>query len=523
MLDTLGRDQLDLVREVVHVDDQQVAHRVVRGATPVRSPARERIEQRPLLRRRREQTIGHGVRNPRTAAQPVEQRQPERVARRQAVRHDGRRHDRERLRRREPFAGSARLRNRPLLHGQERLSRVAVQDEHEARLRHLRHHVMQRAVTPHRVQTRLRWHVVVPDVVVHGLETPAHLPRRGLQRDHRVRVAVVARSQTAKEIRTGAAGRNEHEPAFLVHRHRRPGVGVAFRGWLRALPGRRRRILSHTRNRIPLPARRTGPGIKSPHRTHRRHHPGVIPNRRTNHHCVSNGDGRRRDLELPRPQQRHPRIDADLAVHSEPKAAAARRRVQGDQTRIVRAHEYPLGTYPRRVRIAPMGHAATDELVRGILAEVDTEIEAPPLGTTARIEGDDLVEGRAEDEGVVHEDRGALRGRLIHVIRTRGHVARPVLPNRGEAGHVGCGDLVCLTVAVAARVSAVVGPVLTHVDGVWGAGRFGCCAGDVETVRPSEEPDHRATEDRREGQSSHEGRHGQDDLAGVGHRASVGD
>ena len=45
-----------------------------------------------------------------------------------------------------------------------------------------------------------------------------------------------------------------------------------------------------------------------------------------------------------------------------------------------------------------MGDAATDELVRGILPEVDAGIEAPPLGAAGRVEGDDLVEGRAEDE-----------------------------------------------------------------------------------------------------------------------------
>ena len=91
------------------------------------------------------------------------------------------------------------------------------------------------------------------------------------------------------------------------------------------------------------------------------------------------------------------------------------------------------------------------------------------------------------------------------MIRARGHVAGAVLPDRGEAGYVGCGDLVCLTVAVAARVPAVVGPVLTHVDGVWRAGRFGCCAGDVETVRSAEEPDHRAAKDRREDDGRKEG------------------
>ena len=50
------------------------------------------------------------------------------------------------------------------------------------------------------------------------------------------------------------------------------------------------------------------------------------------------------------------------------------------------------------------------------------------LGAGARIEGDDLVEGGAEDEGVVHEDRVALGGRLVHVVGARGYVAGVVLP-----------------------------------------------------------------------------------------------
>ena len=165
-----------------------------------------------------------------------------------------------------------------------------------------------------------------------------------------------------------------------------------------------------------------------------------------------------------------------------------------------------------------MGDAAADELVPGVLVEVDGGVETPTLGAGARVQRNDLVEGGAEDEGVVHEDRGALSGRLTHVVRARDHVAGVVLPDRGEAGYVGCGDLVCAAVAVAARIAAVVGPVVAHVDGGWRAGRFGGCAGDVETVCSGEAPDHGAAEDGDEGCGGEEGCGGPQGFAGGEHR-----
>ena len=57
------------------------------------------------------------------------------------------------------------------------------------------------AVVPHRDQVRRRRQIAVPDVVANGLEMPEPLAGRGLKRDQRVRVEVVAGPVRAVEVR----------------------------------------------------------------------------------------------------------------------------------------------------------------------------------------------------------------------------------------------------------------------------------------------------------------------------------
>jgi hypothetical protein len=74
--------------------------------------------------------------------------------------------------------------NRTLLDGVQGLARHAIEQEEEAHLRglHQRGHAVPDAV--HLEECRGCRHVVVPDIVVGGLEVPAHLSRAPVQRHH---------------------------------------------------------------------------------------------------------------------------------------------------------------------------------------------------------------------------------------------------------------------------------------------------------------------------------------------------
>ena len=80
--------------------------------------------------------------------------------------------------------------------------------------------------------------VVVPQVVMHGLEVPDDLPRRGAQRDDRVGVAVVAEALAAEVVGAGSR-RHEDEVALRVGRDHRPDVRRARRA-RRCRPARSR-------------------------------------------------------------------------------------------------------------------------------------------------------------------------------------------------------------------------------------------------------------------------------------------
>ena len=88
--------------------------------------------------------------------------------------------------------------------------------------------------------------VVVPEIVVHGLEAPDHAARRRLEGDDRAPVVVDARALAAEEVRARVPGRHEQQAARRVRREGRPGVGRA------ALPARRARR--------PVGERRACPG-----------------------------------------------------------------------------------------------------------------------------------------------------------------------------------------------------------------------------------------------------------------------
>ena len=97
---------------------------------------------------------------------------------RQAHARQRRRLQRERLRGPRFFAGHVALRNRALLHAEDRLARHAVEHEQQAHLGDLRH---RRDASCRSRSTSISaggaGHIVIEDVVVHDLVIPAQLAR----------------------------------------------------------------------------------------------------------------------------------------------------------------------------------------------------------------------------------------------------------------------------------------------------------------------------------------------------------
>ena len=192
-------------------------------------------------------------------------------------------------------AGSARaarrraaLRHGPLVDRKDRLAGVAVEHEHQALLGRLDHRVARRRRVSMRRQRRLGRDVVVPDVVMHGLEGPGELAGRGLQRDDRVGVPL-APGRCRRRSRGWAGGRQEDQPAPP----RRPTS--APRRWRRrpAMPRR------HRADRTS--SRRAGPRVVGAHRRRAVRDPLVVVDGRADDDHAARDDRRRGDLQLAGP------------------------------------------------------------------------------------------------------------------------------------------------------------------------------------------------------------------------------
>ena len=92
--------------------------------------------------------------------------------RRNLLRHQRRHMGRKRLRRRQLLALRAALRHGALLDRPYRLAGVAVEHEHKTLLGRLDHDVAHALAGVDARQRRLRRQVVIPDIVMHGLERP---------------------------------------------------------------------------------------------------------------------------------------------------------------------------------------------------------------------------------------------------------------------------------------------------------------------------------------------------------------
>ena len=299
---------------------------------------------------------------------------------------------------------------------------------------------------------------------MHDLVGPAYRAVGGIQRDDRIRMAVVAGPQSAVEVRARARSGHEDEPTLRVRRHRRPGVGVACHGRALALPVGIRSLAGYG---VELPQQLAALHIERPDRAAWRLDPDVVRYRRPDHDRVADDDRRRRHLELAGPYELHADVEPHFAAVAERLAGGARRRIDRHEAAIVRAHENPRGALPGVP--APVGHTAADELVGRPLAEIDVGIESPSLPARPGVQGDHLVERRTEHETVADQDRSALGNAAGERAGLHFEVARGESPGDLEPGRVFRVDHRCGAEPVPAGVAAVKWPAFRrqrHVGAV---------------------------------------------------------
>jgi hypothetical protein len=144
-----------------------------------------------------------------------------------------------RLRGRAAVALRGALRRGHLADGQQGRAGAAVQHKDLALLGRLHERGHAIAVDAQVQQAGLGRHVVVPEVVVHGLEVPAHLAGGQVQRDDRGRIGFDRRAALAAPLvgRLVAQGHVDHAQRF-VDAGNRPAVGRV--GRVGFWPGERR-------------------------------------------------------------------------------------------------------------------------------------------------------------------------------------------------------------------------------------------------------------------------------------------
>ncbi len=335
--------------------------------------------------------------------------------------------------------GRLASRHRRLLDAEDRFARLPVQDEEVAGFRRHGEGVDRLAAALDVEEHRRRRRVVVPDVVVDGLEVPAVRAGPDVHRDHRVGKQVGAGPVTAVGERNRRSEGQEHEFPLVVDREvERPGVRAQPPAPTVALPGVVA-DLARLRHGVELPqpltahrteSARVADPARRPARCVRAHHHDVLPHQ--GHRVVGHAD-------------------LDLAAVAEVRDRRAGRGVERDQP--LAGAEDDAGrqvarTAPRPERDAAAGRRSAGHGV------------PPDLFARGRIERNHRVRGRQVHHAVDHDRRrlgaGGPRPRRLTVpVGGRGRRRQGVAPGLRETGDVGGVQFVERRVARAGRVAPV--------------------------------------------------------------------
>ena len=203
-------------RQSVGWGDDQAAAFVDRHARPVRSAEVSRKHHGPLERRRREDRSRAQRRDQGPALLLRLRRDAERIRGREPFRHEAERIGGEGLRGPGLFPRDVARRDRALFDWKERLAGEAVENEEVTHLGRHGDRRDSRRAAPQREQHRLRWNVIVPQVVMHDLKPPDEPAGGRAQRHDGVGPAVVARARAAVVVGARAAHGDEHQVARRI-------------------------------------------------------------------------------------------------------------------------------------------------------------------------------------------------------------------------------------------------------------------------------------------------------------------
>ena len=361
--------------------------------------------------------------------------------------HERGRRGRDRLCSRRAFAWNVAGRCRALHDREHGLARLAIEHEHEAVFRCLRHGVDRLAVPLDRHEHGRRREVVVPEIVVNRLEVPDPLPGGGVHRDHRVGEQVVPEAIAAVEVRARRADRQEHQASLEVGRDGGPDV----RGTREARPGLPGVVpeLARMGDRVERPAKLAGPHVEGPHVTGRRVRAHEVGDGRADDHDVSHDRAGRTDVVLPRIVEGGYAVEqADLTAVAEIAAGLSGGGVQREEARIERREHHPRGARSRRGAHfgicsvgpgLPVRDAAVHPHVGVVPPMLEPRVERPQLGAGFGIEGDHPIPGSREDEAPFPQDGCRLEGApavLLQRERAAPEITVPVAPHFLERGHV---------------------------------------------------------------------------------------
>ena len=352
------------------------------------------------------------------------------------------------------------------MHGQKRLAGRAIEHEDVAQLRRLRERGHAPAGPGKVEQHRLRGDVVVPDVVMDGLEVPAGLTGRSVERDDGARVVVEAVPVAAVVVRRSVSGRHVDQAEFGVEGQNRPGVGRSA-----SVPVGRLDLGVVGGDRVPGPDERAGARVVRPNDAARCVLPPVVEHHGADDDDVSRDEGRGGDSVLAGLHVSDTGAEIDGPTPAEAGTGFARRRVEREETRVERPEQDARSARVRGLRgVGPTRDPAAVEDVDPFGVEFrdrNRQRSVSGLG----VDGDDDVVRSAESQRVADQNRGRLDGRQQRAARFG--EARVVDPRRFEVRDVGRRDLRERGVAAPARVAAVDRPARHRAGEVDG---FGCGA-----------------------------------------------
>ena len=220
-----SRDHVNGKRQLQVVHDHELPFLVDSDTTPVHAARRSRIKHGASDCRR-----GHRA----FPAQPLEGDPASHLVERRDTEHvpfadhgiGKRRHARrERLGRARPFAIQIRLGYGSFRHLENGCAGCPVQDEDLPSLGRHDDRLAKGAVYRQVDEGRLRRHVVIPDVVVHGLEVPSRQPRPGVDCDDGACKPVHDfGSVPTVVVRCGVARRNVHQAEVVIGGRQAPDV-----------------------------------------------------------------------------------------------------------------------------------------------------------------------------------------------------------------------------------------------------------------------------------------------------------